>query len=345
MSRYQGVESVSQSVPVQGEHVELVDSLPLYDLEGVAPRIHHNLYTPNKVLYPFSNDENLPYFEQLRARTDLPEYRQASNRVALLVGESSLAAAIQYIPEDTILLVDQSFEMCVFMKRYIEALREAESIADWAKFMKVGDQEFLGTAVYRHFGTQFEVQAHEAEKNGYKHPLQDEAEFKKAQAFAQTKAIVPWHADIGSSKNMQALAAALKERKANITMMNLTNVIHYDTRFKKAKHCATKLKELPITEQAPIMTTSMHPKTADTKEDWRRMRNLQHGIAEATGPFFGLDSLSKAGRSTKFGFGRIVWRKYHKSTRPERTKLPKGVETPIVTNRLSPARTDSTSTG
>src|SRR5690348_15324706 len=98
--------------------------LPLPDLANDAPDLTGHMYSSADVRYPLSNDEcTAPYFEQLSVRTETPEFQNAKNRVAILVGESGLAANLKYIPEETIVLLDTSPDMNIFMEMYVDSLR------------------------------------------------------------------------------------------------------------------------------------------------------------------------------------------------------------------------------
>ena len=288
------IEICRQSVPVMGPEINGPinpgESEPLHQLAEHAPYLPDREYDPGAVRHPFSNDESAQYFDQTQARTLTGEYQEAGNRTALVIGESSLSSSIRYIPEDTIVIVDNELEMCLFMRQYVEGLHKASNLAEWQDFMGLNRPGFMD----RH-GERFSSiinQLHEWEENGYAHGLLGGSEdaFQAAKKAADEKAIIPWHADITDEKQMKQLAAALDAHGATITMMNLSNALTYDQRkFKDTSEYADVLGCLPVTASAPILTTSFNVKYP--------MRDTT--IVEATGPFFGLDNLAEHGGSTK----------------------------------------------
>jgi len=65
-------------------------SLPLHDMQAVAP-VQRRPYVADRVKYPISNDDCTGvYLSQLQARTANSDYQRAINRVALMIGESSI---------------------------------------------------------------------------------------------------------------------------------------------------------------------------------------------------------------------------------------------------------------
>src|SRR5580698_5575672 len=136
------IEVSSQEIPLTPDRIsELAPSVPLHHLVALAPAYSDGV-SMEETKYSFSNDESAAYFDQIQARTALPEYREAANRTAVVIGESSLMAALPFIAEDTIVVVDKSSNMCAFMGRYIDALRQARTLEGWRAELGIGaDQE------------------------------------------------------------------------------------------------------------------------------------------------------------------------------------------------------------
>jgi hypothetical protein len=280
--------------------------LPLPELAQAAPNIDDFPYDYRYVQYPFSNDVcTASYFEQLAVRTETPEYRNAQNRVAVLVGESALAANLKYIPEETIVLLDSSPDMSVFMDIYVQTLREARSPEDWIAMLADSGPDridgFMRNQLYEWF------------EEGRPHPLVDYEEFYEAQRIAKEKTIITWTTDITSPRDLAALGRALREHQAQITMMNLTNVLPYVETFRDPRDCAAQLAVLPVTPNAPILTTAirMEPRTIleALQDDSSKSSNIP------TGPFFGLDNLARANMpDARHELGALVERNMARSS-------------------------------
>ncbi len=316
MSEIFRVESSTQRIPVMnGEQVQAAESSPLHQLAEDAP------YVPEvsgqfQIEFPVSNDETAGhYFKEIKARTGLPEYEAATNRVAFLVGESSFISVITDIPEDTILLVDRSPEMCAYMTRYIEALRTASSPQEWREMMNLDDDVDLEFMISEEYTDQqlycfyLQLQRNYWQENGMEHALSSQSAFEAAQEAARQKAIVPWCADITNKQEMDVLNEALTKYNATITMMNLTNVFACDDGYwydyAETAEYIVALRALPITPNAPILTTT-RVREEDKTEDGKMF------VAQQTGPFFGLDNLAnEGGRTVEPNIGRIAERKYH----------------------------------
>ena len=293
------LELSRQTIPLTASSSpNLAPSVPLHSLAESAPKLsglfRRARFDPNHIANVFSNDEAARSFEQTQARTALPEYRLATNRVALLVGESALAASIRYIPEETIIMLDASKNMSLFMRDYIEALREARSIKDWKNRTGL-TRRSIKPAFRDYYAERLDAQVDEWEGDGYTHALKSGTAFRAAQAAARKKAIIPWHANIGEPDDMQKLGRVLESADAHVTMMNLSNVIMVDPKFEDAKACADQLTALPVTPHAPILTTA-HIIKANSIEDWLNSITGQAvGITAATGPWFGLENLATQG--------------------------------------------------
>lgn len=320
------VEKVDQVLPVHTPYDgESAPSVPLHSLVDLAPEIPESPYMPHGVYFPFSNDESPLYFQQLVARTQTAEYQQATNRVALIVGESSLASAVQFIPEDTIVVLDSSDEMCVYIRDYVDSISNANTLSDWKELMGFNRPEFvkgiMNGDLERYAQKLFE-QVDEWEDAGIKHALYDENAFAAAKAALAGKVVIPWHADIADKQAIAGLAEALRSHDATITMANLTNVIPYDRTFNETSDYVDILSQLPFTPYAPIMATNTSGKALLTKEDvLKDLVNPDH-IVQATGPFFGLDNLATGGK-IRSGWisrrpGTISARQYHETTIPEK---------------------------
>jgi hypothetical protein len=263
-------------------------SVPLHDLADDAPGISAAGLQPD---FPLSNDESAAYFDQARARVALPEYQQATNRTAVVVGESALMGTLQFIPEETIVVLDSQAEMCSFMDRYVDTLREAETRVEWGERIGIFEGDHDNPSDFAlHLAFRSMQQIREWINTGYPHPLNSDQLFHKAQQLALQKAIIPWHGDITSKRDMRKLGKTLRAHDATVTMMNLTNVISHGRDFPDASDYAKRLEALPITPHAPILTTAVTGRPSDPPN------NI---IVEATGPFFGLENLRQHGGKTK----------------------------------------------
>ena len=232
----------------------------------------------------------------------------------MLVGESSLAAALPYITENTIILIDANVHSCIYMQHYLYCLRTAPTIRDWHQQMadrlgtdanghKVGphQEEFIVLMLKR--------QLRQWQDAGLEHGLDDEATYQRSSQLARQKAIIPWQANIQDPADMRRLADSLRANQATITMANLTNVLdHLDPKLG-----GMALGDLPMTEHVPILASSMVAVSRDIAE---RIKNLQAErkqqdpddqpdheeeplgptyLAGATGPFFGLSNFAEQG--------------------------------------------------
>jgi len=65
--------------------------------------------------------------------------------------------------------------------------------------------------------------------------------------------------------------------------------------FKTAAEYADILRNLPVTPNAPILTTSRSGKPSSHPVAQIANSDTGYGIVQATGPFFGLDNLAKVG--------------------------------------------------
>jgi hypothetical protein len=306
-----GIETSSRHIPLTEESLgTLVEARPLYDLADRAPQLPNRPYRPRRIVFAFSNDELGASLPSLQARTLLPEYRAASNRVALLVGESSLTSSIRYMPEDTIIFVDENPDMCLYMERYVANMLEASSPIDWISRMALNDNNFMrGKEGY--FARQLIAQVDEWKEAGTIHAMSNANEFKAAQQALSKKTFIPWRGNLLNSTHMNDLAQALNSRGASITFMNLTNVVPY-VGARTSNRFVQKINMLPITPNAPILTTNVSSRyPRDFQELIKVILGKGIPIAQATGPFFGLESLANdGGRLVPPALGAIMLRGY-----------------------------------
>lgn len=304
------VEVSQQAMPIVApedqEPSSLAPSRPLYELQDRAPGFGMEQQTTHGA-FPCANDESAAYFEQVAARTATPDYRAATNRTALLVGESALISALPYLSEETVILLDNNPRACAYMRHYVDSLREAPDIQTWHLAMAQRlnpDSEGRDGSKYRRQQTGFDLarQIRQWQRAGLRHSLDDPEAYWQSHLLAREKAIIPWHADLRSEPDMQRLAQALDEHDATITMANLTNAINWpNTRPGTSQPLA--LDQLPMTEYAPILTTSMYalpPEFRDEVLSQERPAGTTY-LVGATGPFFGLANLYEQG-----GTGRIA---------------------------------------
>lgn len=282
---YSPIEYSRQNIPrtPEVEALDPAESRPLYELASVAPKGDLKEFRLGDIHYSFSNDEAAPYFDQLRIRSTFPEFQNATNRTAVLIGESSLIAALPYIEEDTIILLDKSPAMCEFMSRYVEGLKQCETIEEWLAFMGIADEE--DPRVFRDITFRINEQIYEWELSGHRHGLNSQEVYSAVRDVAKDKAFIPWCADMTDRRAMKRLGKTLKSYNANVTFMNLTNAMPCTSRFNEAHEFVKRFEYLPVTPNAPILTTG----------------GAKDGgyIVEMTGPFFGLENLKKFGGKTQ----------------------------------------------
>jgi len=188
-------------VPTKGEVPLTTGHRPLEELYYDAPVLPAEWYNPARVDFPFSNDESAVYFEATQTRSETPEYQQAKHRVAIVIGESALAANLKHIPEETILVVDSSEDMCLFMDFYVNGLRTAKTPEEWLDRVGLRDYDVSDRHSMRFAG--YEVrQVAEYLELAREHPLVSQDAFEEAHALAKQKSIIPWKADITSETDM-----------------------------------------------------------------------------------------------------------------------------------------------
>ena len=237
--------------------------------------------------HPLSNDEcTASYFEQMSARKFTQEYQDTRHPVALVVGESGLAANLKYIPEDTIVMMDISYKMCQYLDFYIESLRTADDCSHWNRLLsQYGAKNMKASREYQLF---------EWERTGKAHPLTDDSAFREAQQLAREKVIVPWQADITNSTEMDDLASELRRLNGTVTFMNLTNLFSCLDPDYGALKAYKNLHKLPSTSEAPILTTGAGITIRPGSAEERQYAEAVGPANYATGPFFGLDNMHRA---------------------------------------------------
>lgn len=301
------LEVTRQCIPRSPEQLpQLACSRPLHELATKAPG-QLSFSPADRVEFPFSNDAVASYLSQLTARTQTKDYRTATNRVAVLVGESSLASALPYMPEETIVLLDISAPMCRYMNEYVTVLRTATCLEDWQERMQCGHPEL-------YYSQELQRQIAHWGSEGQPHSFASPAAFAVAQYHARNKAIITWQADIFSKQKMAKLGDSLREASAHVTFMNLTNVIDACRPngtpagvHATLQACVAQLGQLPFTKDAPLITTSsIASELRPTSQ--RPLANLAQGV---TGPYFGLEDLARSGSGLRTAtIGSVICREY-----------------------------------
>jgi hypothetical protein len=299
------------------DYFEFAPSLPLHELTGQAPAFADMPFQPRLVGFPYANDESAIYWQQAAARTGTSEYQTATNRTALVVGESSLTSSLPYIPEDTIVAVDSNPHSCAYMQHYVDSLRTAPTIKEWHRQMAHRlNPDFNGDtdALYQEdvIGLKLGRQIRQWQEADLKHGLDDEETYKRSSWLARQKAIIPWRADLQDQTDMQLLAQTLRAHRATVTMINLANVVD----CLKRSFGPLALEDLPVAEHAPILATSMVAEPRDVRRLMKEIRAQKEAqkpenqadseaeqpfgptyLAGATGPFFGLRNFFEQGGS------------------------------------------------
>lgn len=279
------------SIPLSVTHV-VAPSVPLLDLAKELPASPHEYtFADHDVPFLMSNDESARCFDMTMGRVDTAEYQEATNRVAVVVGESALAAALPMIPEDTIIMIDCLDTVCGYLQSYIEALREEPNIESWKK--RVIENAGKTVNPVGDLDVKLRRQAAAWAHAGYTHPADNPAAYDLSQDIARNKAIIPWHANVMDDEDMQLLGDLLRDRGGNVTFINLTSVMPYKPFVEDTSTYADAIRNLPVTPFAPILTTSM---IADRNAPFQ-IRAFS--TCQATGPFFGLDNLADAGGMLK----------------------------------------------
>lgn len=264
-------------------------SRPLFELEEISVIGENRIKKRRRALFPFAIDRTAEYFDQLRHRSSLPDWKQSPNRTALVIGESSFAAMLQYLEEDTIIVADVNIAMVDFMKEYVKQLRQAASIDEWEAAMI--DHYAISGKIEDAFGD-LDIQKESWVKRGIPHALENDDEFKKAQKIARSKAIVVAAVDITHLDSIYALKAILDEYNATITFINLTNLIGYPTAFANKSNAVQALEKLPVSEYAPILVSSLYAESPmDGGVD--TLPEKKH-LLDQVGPFFGVGNLATA---------------------------------------------------
>ena len=269
-------------------------SVPLHGLAAEAPAVSA-IARSDRVIFPFSNDDSIDNFQTALDRTGTSEYQSATNRVAVLIGESALTTNIHQIPEETIILLDSSAPMVGHMGKYVDSLRAASGAHAWKRKMGMHYLSSLDRDTRTRYEGMMLNQIEWWEGRGEPHALSTPEMFDGSRALAREKAIIPWRGDITSDADMAALGHSLRKFDAVVTLLNLTNVIPYTAglsdrfpSFPTAAGYAKVLSHLPTTYEMPILTTSAYA-----------IGNNR--MVEATGPFFGLTDLRRTGGDSQYG--------------------------------------------
>jgi hypothetical protein len=265
-------------------------SRPLHELASQAPPLSP-IFNDYEVMFPFSNDGLEPSFQTALERMRTPGYAEAPNRVAVLIGESALANNIHYIPEETIILLDNQMGMCQYMGAYVDMLRRAPDPFSWyASFCN--PEKFSAHIVSRAINALNKQLVHGMVFSNSAHALSPDGgnRYLESHKAAKEKAIIPWHADITSDKDMAVLGGTLRANNAKVTLLNLSNVIPFTAAggegFTDSAQYAQTLGHLPTTPEMPILTTS---------------RDVNGMLLKPTGPFSGLKDLAENGGDSLTG--------------------------------------------
>lgn len=276
--------SVSPSVLSLEQRVES-QSGPLHGLAHYAPLLPTE-YNTADVHFQFSNDNLASTYSLIEARKQSPSFQAEEHPTALLIGESSLMASIRYMPESTLLMVDHYPKMVAHMAKYVEALRSSRAFDEWmAKMGYAGGVAKALTGEIISMETYLEEVAKPWTRAGLPHPATNHAAFEEASELAREKAIIPWRADIAQRADMRRLGKTLRAYGSGVTVMNVTNVLIVENRFMTADDAVTTLEHLPVTADAPIITT-----TAECTEQPGRLE-----FNDPAGLFFGLQELREKG--------------------------------------------------
>lgn len=273
-------------------------SLPIAELSAAAPPIHNE---GQEATFPFSNDNMRTSFIDALNRKDTETYQAVENPVAILVGESALAANIQLIPEQTIVLIDKNHSTSLYMDRYAQALREEPDAASWMLRMLGSFASDSGAYIFSdHLARQMRHFRDCDKAHPFGNTIQDKIAYGNAQEKAREKTIVSWPADIAGPDDMNYLGETLREHDGTVTLLNLTNVIpycaerpHLGHSYLQSRRYAEVLRALPTTPDMPILTTSNYSHNTDSAATAHML--------DFTGPFMGLDDLATRGGSGRTG--------------------------------------------
>ncbi len=315
------IERSSQSIPLTEAAKNLpVTDTPLHELYDDSPDISSYDRYRNLPVFPFANDELATPYQQILPRTATSEYQEAKHRVAVIVGEGALLAALPLIPEETIILLDVNPDMTSFMRNYVRAIINSGNMNDWFSDLAASLDDDVSdvTTVYSRIKGDITLsdQAMQWRDIGLKHPLVNDEAYQLSKSLAQKKAIIPWRADLASVDDMTYLGECLRFYGATVTMLNLTNAVLH-LRGRNEYHLP-QIQKLPITDHAPILTTSPYgvPDDIDFRgiAAARAIIERTDAICFATGPFFGvknlLDNIEPGHDDTASPRGALFTRKY-----------------------------------
>lgn len=207
------------------------------------------------LLFPFSNDAFAGSYKEA-ATLDVGVQNRVRSRVALVIGEGSLAAALLYIPERTVVVADINSSHVAHMTRYVQALRERASRQDWLKNMRGSSS---GGPL---FDTMLQAQIEEWEAAELSHPLADDEAYVTAHRLAQEKVFVPLWASVSNDDEMSQLGRVLRGSHGVITRAALSNVLsaNHDLDHPRPKAILKALGKLPWASDAPILTSRFDPR-------------------------------------------------------------------------------------
>jgi hypothetical protein len=103
---------------------------PLYELGQEAPLIPRQV-DADLTDFKFSNDDSIASFQDAWCRVESPEYQNVRNKVTVVVGEGALHTNIQYLPEQTIVMVGNEPEQVKYMDYYTFIFQTARDQKEW----------------------------------------------------------------------------------------------------------------------------------------------------------------------------------------------------------------------
>jgi hypothetical protein len=252
------------------------DHTPFRDMEQIIPK-----HRPNKapgIGFPLANDEVAASYLEAAYRANNEIFQVTPHRVALVVGEAALVAALPYIPEESIIVADYSKNMVWYMSQYIKHLRYSRTATDWRERMAESYDGFTDAGTPFNLQEVWDAQVEDWELENVTHPFRDHREFVRVQQVAREKAIMPLHTDLGSQRSMQHLSKLLRCGRMTLTFMNHTNVLEANP---LADDMLGPLHQLPFAADVPILTSACAAPHQPGKEHL--------GLLGAYGPFYGLD--------------------------------------------------------
>ncbi|HSW80167.1 MAG TPA: hypothetical protein VLG47_05310 [Candidatus Saccharimonadales bacterium] len=288
---------IPAQVPRSAEPWQLLaPSRPLFELGEIAldeSRIEGDRHY-DKAPWPVSIDTAANAYAQALLRQGTAEFQKAPNRVAIIFGEGSLHTAINFLPEETIICADISRGACLFMGQYETALRTLPTAKEWLAHMDTvasvsayeTEESYLNTINFYSYIWN---------KDGYSYAATDEPTYARSHAAAQTKAIIPWRMNLYEASHFTKLAEYLRNLNANVTFVNLTNILGISNETKETYNLvADNLALLPTTQMMPILASSYKIRQA-----LHVRPNLHEGDGLTNRIIFGTDHLRQIGTYRK----------------------------------------------